>query len=146
MPSVSQCIKSHDITFWPLPILENSRKISKKSDADHESRRRLAAMNGSTGVGSLIIFEGRRTAILGRRPLVPGLVSMRDGSVRDSELMGSLALVGVRASSLVRFFEKTSGFGSGFGGGAGYSYRGGKRSCIIEGGATRTLEARWESL
>lgn len=92
---------------------------------------------------------------MGRRPLVPGLVSMREmGRVRDSELMtGSLIIVGERraASSLVRFFVgETYSFGSTFarngGGGAGNSYRGCKRSYIIDGGATRTLEALSESL
>lgn len=133
------------------------------ADVYHESRHRLAGMNGSTGVGCLIIFEGRRrAAICGRRPLLPVLAVMREGSVRDCELVtGSLTSVRLSraASSLVRFFtEERYGFGSaleaddndddGGGGGStgGDPYRGCKRSYIIEGGATRTFDARSDSL
>lgn len=133
------------------------------ADAYHESRHRLAGMNGSTGVGRLIIFEGRRRgAICGRRPLVPVLAAMREGSVPDCEpVTGSLTSVRLSraASSLVRFFaEERYGFGSaleadddddddGRGGTTGGdSYRGCKRSYIIDGGATRTFDARSDSL
>lgn len=112
-------------------------------------------MNGSTGVECLIIFEGRR-------PLVPVLAAMREGSVRDCELVaGSLTSVRLSraASSLVRFFaEERYGFGSaleavdedddddGRGSVEGDPYRGCKRSYIIDGGATRTFDARSDSL
>lgn len=133
------------------------------ADAYHEIRHRLAGMNGSTGVGRLIRFEGRRRgAIWGRRPLIPVLVAMREGSVRDCELVtGSLTSIRLPrgASSLVRFFaEERYGFGSaleadddddddGRGGNTGGDpYRGCKRSYIIDGGATRTFDARSDSL
>lgn len=99
------------------------------SDAYHESRRRLAGMNGSTGVVCLIVFEGRR-------PLVPVLVSGREGGMRGWELMtGSLTSVcfSRAASSLVRFFaEERCGFGSALDN--------------DDDGATRTFDARSDSL
>lgn len=108
------------------------------SDAYHESRRRLAGMNGSTGVGCLVVFEGRQTAaIWGRRPLVPVLVSRREGGMRGWELMtGSLTSVRFSraASSLVRFFaEERCGFGSAL-------------DDDDDDGATRTFDARSDSL
>lgn len=106
------------------------------SDAYHESRRRLAGMNGSTGVGCLIVFEGRQTAaIWGRRPLVPVLVSRREGGMLGWELMtGSLTSVRFSraASSLVRFFAERCGFGSALD--------------DDDDGATRTFDARSDSL
>lgn len=125
------------------------------ADAYHESRHRLAGMNGSTGMGCFIILEGRRgAAICGRRPLVPVLAAMMEGSVRDCELVTE-SLTSIRlgrsASSLVRFFaEERYGFGTALedddGSVGGDSYRGCKRSYSIDGGATRTFDARSDSL
>lgn len=136
--------------------------VCVNGDAYHDSRRRLAGMNGSTGVGRLIVLEGRRRgAIWGRRPLVPVMVSMREGRMRGWELMTGSVRLSRAASSIVRFFaEEGYGFGSaledddededGGGGGGGSSgensYRGCKRSYIIDGGGTRTFDARSDSL
>ena len=132
------------------------------AEAYHERRHRLAGMNGSTGVGRLIIFEGRRrAAICGRRPLVPTLAAEREGTARDCELVtGSLTSIRLikAASSLLRFFsEERYGFESAFeaedddedddgGGRVGDPYRGCERSYNIDGGATRTFDARSDSL
>lgn len=133
------------------------------AEAYHERRLRLAGMNGSMGVGRLIIFEGpRRGAICGRRPLVPALAAKMEGTARDCELVTE-SLTSIRlikaTSSLVRFFaEERHGFGSAlkaddgdgeYDGGSdrvGDPYRGCERSYNIDGGATRTFEARSESL
>lgn len=132
------------------------------AESYHERRHRLAGMNGSTGVGRLIILEGRRrAAICGWRPLVPALAAEWEGTAHDCELVTE-SLTSIRlikaASSLVRFFaEERYGFGSAFeaedddedddgGCRVGDPYRGCERSYNIDGGATRTFDARSDSL